>query len=376
MEAVAALHKYAAQLGFAARTARRAGVADNFTAPIFVALQEISRAVRPPAQCSPYQALAFARPSVCEAATILARIATRAEHNDVRGDAQQVEAEDPLVAADPWLQDGINGEEFPVDGGSGKDGIDGEEFYADGGSGKDSTNGEEFPADGGKVKDGIDGDEFYTDGGSDKDSIDGEEVYADGGDIKVGINGEEYVADGIDCEEFKEKEKEKELEKQQEKEQLKDQENELVAPIAPPIFEVRDWVVYNQRLVNIVRFGFGDYGGEVRVLFPHEDDRAWSAGRWVARSCIAPLRLPARFRTTCDMQSADDPAVFLPRDTHGILRSFDVDGDLMAVLYDGGSSRRVCIFMQDAGGLLLQELEDVYVESHRLKKKDSVMNTQ
>ena len=73
--------------------------------------------------------------------------------------------------------------------------------------------------------------------------------------------------------------------------------------------EVDDWVVVHKRLASIVRFGYGDYENQVRILFPNESTKDWTAGRWQVLSGVTKLVLPSQFVIDDDVVTADAPGL-------------------------------------------------------------------
>merc|ERR1712217_647499 len=77
-------------------------------------------------------------------------------------------------------------------------------------------------------------------------------------------------------------------------------------------FEKNDWVLCSGKLASIIRVGFDQYAGKIRVAFPNENPASWASGSWRPCSSIVPLRMPARFRTASAVVSADEPPVTIP----------------------------------------------------------------
>ena len=100
LDSVAALHRYAAQLGYAVRAARRAGVDRLFLDPALEALAKIGAACSPSAAVrAPSANLCLARPDVASAAPLLAALAVRVPPPC---QSQPHHQHDPLMTHDPW----------------------------------------------------------------------------------------------------------------------------------------------------------------------------------------------------------------------------------------------------------------------------------
>ena len=113
-------------------------------------------------------------------------------------------------------------------------------------------------------------------------------------------------------------------------------------------FAVDDWVLVNNTLASIVRFGYGQYEREIRVLGPQESTCDWTAGRWVAATSVKKLALPVPCRASRQALSADDPGVPIQKGATGFLTGFDKDGD-MRMMFDAGAGHlHLCVFIQDA----------------------------
>ena len=57
---------------------------------------------------------------------------------------------------------------------------------------------------------------------------------------------------------------------------------------SPEVLEVDHWVIYASKLASVVRFGYGSYEGQVRILSPDENCSNWTAGRWVPLAGLTP----------------------------------------------------------------------------------------
>ena len=111
-------------------------------------------------------------------------------------------------------------------------------------------------------------------------------------------------------------------------------------------FEVNEWIIVNRQLASIVRFGYGQYEGQARVLRPDERMGDWTAGCWQPLSMISRLSFPARFTVRSTFLSVNEPPIQIQQGASGYLRKFDMEDDLIVTI-DGRAGRHF-IFLSDA----------------------------
>ena len=101
-------------------------------------------------------------------------------------------------------------------------------------------------------------------------------------------------------------------------------------------------------LASVVRFGYGQYDGLVRVLGPRESVHDWRAGTWISLDSVAKIRFPVPCRATQEVVSANRTALTIPAGTCGEFMSFDKEGDLIMAFDVGKGRRRVYVYIEDA----------------------------
>jgi hypothetical protein len=97
-------------------------------------------------------------------------------------------------------------------------------------------------------------------------------------------------------------------------------------------FEVDDWVLVNNKLASVVRIGFGQYEGQIRVLWPSEPLGKWASGLWRPLAEVSTLRRPISFKITRDLLTGNEPPISLKCGSTGRLCNFDKEGDLIVTL--------------------------------------------
>merc|ERR1711972_110186 len=117
-------------------------------------------------------------------------------------------------------------------------------------------------------------------------------------------------------------------------------------------FEIDDWVVVNHRLASVIRIGYDQYRGKVRVAQPDEDPRVWSSGRCCPASALQALNPCHRFQVRSTFLSADEPRVEVLDGTSGRLVSFDMDGDVVVRL--DGDPKKHYEFLEDARHVVME----------------------
>ena len=81
-----------------------------------------------------------------------------------------------------------------------------------------------------------------------------------------------------------------------------------------PQLECEDVVVTAGRLGEIIRVGYCDHKGQVRVRFLSEA-RHFSSGRWTQQACVELVRLPRTFRCThCFLPAQTAPEAWYQQD--------------------------------------------------------------
>ena len=117
--------------------------------------------------------------------------------------------------------------------------------------------------------------------------------------------------------------------------------------------ELDDWVIANGKLVSIVRFGYDQYAGQVRVIGPDERTDERTAGRWLPLTTISRLQFPARFTVQSNFLSAKEKTIDIILGMTGFLCAFDNDADPI-VTFDDCDGRHA-IFLIDATRLKMIE---------------------
>jgi hypothetical protein len=126
-------------------------------------------------------------------------------------------------------------------------------------------------------------------------------------------------------EKFIEKEDSKELEDKKKDNQLVEVAQTVLddSPI-----EKNELVLCNGEIVTVIRIGFGEYFGRLRICRQDENHKSWGSGTWVGSDRCTPIRAPMKLRVKERFWSANEDSVHLEIGQIGSLCAYDKDGDL------------------------------------------------